>query len=304
MDTAVAIEDPRDDRRARTHRLADGTTIGYAEYGAPHGEAVIALHGTPGSRLMFALADRAARDRGLRIIAPDRPGYGLSTYRRSETLLSLAHDVEDLADALRLDRFVLIGVSGGGPHAVAAAASMPERTRLLALAGPVGPIAECREDISLSKMHRLIFTGPGRSPLVSAAVLSAMRGLVRFAPDIAYGGLMRRAIPADRAVLARPEAKANLLAAIGEGLRPGVKGAVQDLRLYCAPWRLDLSNIHVPAILWQGSDDPVVPAQAAYYLAEALPHCRLDMIEDGGHYWVFDRFGMMLDAISRALRAS
>ena len=80
--------------------LADGRRVACAEYGDIGGLPVLALHGTPGSRLMFALADRAARDRGIRLIAPERPGYGLSDYRRSETLAQIAEDLSAVADEI------------------------------------------------------------------------------------------------------------------------------------------------------------------------------------------------------------
>jgi pimeloyl-ACP methyl ester carboxylesterase len=109
------------DRYARVHRCADGRKLGYAEFGDPDGAPVIALHGTPGSRLMFALADQAARERGLRLIAPERPGYGLSDAKDFPTLHDAAADIISLADSLNLKDFALIGVSGGGPFAIAAA---------------------------------------------------------------------------------------------------------------------------------------------------------------------------------------
>ena len=90
--------------------------------------------------------------------------------------------------------------------------------------------------------------------------------------------------------------KANLQAALREGLRPGIAGARQDLRLFCAPWGLKLEEIDVPTIIWQGSDDTIVPPGAAYHLAETLPNCRLDVIQGGGHYWVFGEFHRVLDA--------
>jgi len=90
---------------------------------------------------------------------------------------------------------------------------------------------------------------------------------------------------------------------MGEGLRPGVEGVAQDLRLYCSPWLLRFADIDVPTILWQGSDDPVVPPEAAYALARALPNCRLDVIPGAGHYWVFSQFGLILDAVAAVLRA-
>jgi pimeloyl-ACP methyl ester carboxylesterase len=66
---------------------------------------------------------------------------------------------------------------------------------------------------------------------------------------------------------------------------------------------LRLADIDVPAIVWQGSDDPVVPPAAAYALARALPNCRLDVIQGAGHYWVFAQFGLILDAVAAVLRA-
>ena len=118
MDSLLTAEQPGADRTARVQRLADGRRIGYAEFGDPHGATVLALHGTPGSRLMFALTDRAARARGLRIIAPERPGYGLSDFRRGTSLAQTADDMTAFADALGLDLLAIIGVSGGGPFAV------------------------------------------------------------------------------------------------------------------------------------------------------------------------------------------
>ena len=121
MDSLLTTGQPAaTDRTSRVQRLADGRRIGYAEFGDPRGATVLALHGTPGSRLMFALTDRAARARGLRIVAPERPGYGLSDFRRTTSLAQTAEDMTAFADALGLDRLAMIGVSGGGPFAVAA----------------------------------------------------------------------------------------------------------------------------------------------------------------------------------------
>jgi pimeloyl-ACP methyl ester carboxylesterase len=296
------VETPADDRHARTILLSDGRRLGYAEFGDPHGEPVLAIHGTPGSRLMFALTDAAARERGLRIIAPERPGYGLSDFRHRETLAETAEDIAALADALSLRGFALIGVSGGAPHAAAAAARMPDRVLLLALIGPVGPVAECGGHIRMSRLHRLIFTKMGRSRQACASFFWTLRSMARLAPGVAYRILMRRVTPSDRAVLARPEVKANLQTAIREGLRPGINGALQDLRLFCGLWCLPLTDIDVPAFMWQGSNDTIVPPEAAYHLARRLPNCRLDVIPAAGHYWVFGQFGRVLDAVQDALQ--
>src|SRR5688572_8641475 len=143
--------------------LADGRHIGCAEYGDPDGLPVLALHGTPGSRLMFALTDAAARDKGVRLIAPERPGYGLSHVKQAASLAQAATDVAEVADAYGFDRFALIGVSGGGPYAIAAAAANLDRVVLLALAGPVGPVADLGRQLRLSRWHRLVFNRLARS---------------------------------------------------------------------------------------------------------------------------------------------
>lgn len=290
------------DRSAQSLRLADGREIGFAEYGDPRGLPVLALHGTPSSRFMFALTDQPALQRRLRIVAPDRPGYGLSPFYRQETLAHEAADLTALADALGLGRFALIGVSGGSPYAVAAAYAMPGRVALLALINPLGPIAECQSRIRMSKSHRLVFTRLCRSNAACTLFFGSLRSLVRIAPGLAYRVLQQRVPRSDRMVLAREEVRANLQQALKEGLRPGIAGALQDLRLYCANWRLPLHEIDVPAVLWQGSDDAIVPPAAAYDLAETLPNCRLDVVQGGGHYWIFTEFERVLDAAQAALR--
>lgn len=291
-----------DGRENCIHRLSSGRRIGYAEFGATDGFPVLALHGTPGSRLMFALADEGARARGLRIIAPERAGYGLSDVHRYQSLADAARDVTALATALALPRFAVLGVSGGGPYAIAVAAENRDRTRLLALVSPVGPVAECGREVVMSRMHRLIFRRFARSPRACHAFFQSFRRLVLWAPGLAYRGLTHRVGPADRELLGRREVKASLQAAIREGLRTGVSGAVQDVRLFCGLWELPLGAIEVPAVLWQGTEDPIVPAEAAYRLARSLPNCRLEPLEGAGHYWVFGAFGLVLDALAAALR--
>jgi pimeloyl-ACP methyl ester carboxylesterase len=289
------------ERSSQVLRLADGRRIGFAEYGDPEGQPVLAIHGTPGSRLMFALTDATARERRLRIVAPERPGYGLSDFQLQRSLAEAASDLKQCANALGLRRFALIGVSGGGPYAVAAAAAMPRRIALLALINPVGPIAECDRRIRISKAHRLIFNRLGRSDAACTAFFWPLRRLVHSAPGLAYRVLQLRLPASDRTVLARDEVRVSLQAALREGLRPGIDGARQDLRLCCGKWQLSLRDIDVPAILWQGSDDAVVPPAAAYDLAETLPNCRLDVIQGGGHYWIFSGFDRVLDAARAAL---
>jgi pimeloyl-ACP methyl ester carboxylesterase len=306
MDTIVKedAETPDAARHSRVLTLADGRQLGYAEYGDPHGLPLLALHGTPGSRFMFALGDGPARARGLRIIAPDRAGYALTVFRPSASLLETTDDLRALADALGLDRFAVSGISGGGPHAVAAASAMPERVLLLALVSPCGPIADHAGEIGMTALNKLIFNQIGPSPKASSAFFWALRNLVLWSPEAAYRTLLQHVTSMDADVLSRPEVKANLQATFQEGLRPGIAGAQQDLSLFCVAWGFPLEAIDVPALLWQGSADTVVPPDAAYHLARRLPNCRLHVIPAAGHYWGFGQFDTILDAVATALRSA
>src|SRR5215470_1464685 len=115
MDTGVKQE-RGDDRTSLSLGLPDGRRLSYAEFGDPRGLPVLAIHGTPGSRFMFGLTSTAARERGLRVVAPDRPGYGHSEYRRNPSLMRSAEDFISFVEGLGLERLAVIGVSGGGPH--------------------------------------------------------------------------------------------------------------------------------------------------------------------------------------------
>ena len=116
-------------RLNQTIKLRDGRTLGYAEYGDRNGVPVVFFHGTPGSRLMAVPAWNDT-SLGIRLIAPDRPGLGLSTYLPHRTLLNWPGDVAELADALKLEKFIVAGVSGGGPHSLACAYALPDRVSL------------------------------------------------------------------------------------------------------------------------------------------------------------------------------
>ena len=297
MDKRV-LDDPNiiANRSSRVLGMADGRRLGYAEYGAPEGQPVIVLHGTPGSRLLFESTDAVARKMGFRIVAPDRTGYGLSDAHRHETLSDTAHDIQALANALGISRFFLVGFSGGGPHALAAALLMKDRVQQVALISPVGLVRDT-EDESMSSLHHFIFSYLGNSPLAAYFYFQSVRSMVTWFPNSAEYLVTQYATETDLATLDQYGLSDALGRSIREGLMRSVEGAVQDLRLYCGSWDLDLHQLETPVSIWQGSADTIVPPEAAYRLAEALPHCRLEVIEGMGHYWLFGSFERILDRI-------
>jgi len=144
--------------------------LGFRIYGDPEGLPVLFLHGTPGSRLKFAIAHEAGKSLALAIVAPDRWGYGLTEAPSKPSLRGFADDMAALMDKLRSRRFAVGGISGGGPYAAAVAACLEPRVAALALVSPVGPIADAGLGPSLPLLHRLCFTVlPNRPRTVSTA---------------------------------------------------------------------------------------------------------------------------------------
>ena len=276
--------------------LGDGCLLAWAEYGDPTGLPLLYCHGTPGSRLEAGLAHPTAAACGLRLIAFDRPGYGLSTAVPGRTLQQVAADLARLCDHLGLQRLLLLGVSGGGPFACAAASVLGTRVAALGLVCPVGPLAPDPPGRLPLFPWRLLGAWKGRWP-PPGLVLAPLRQLERLAPRTLLALGARGLCAKDRATLQQTAVSAQLLESMAEGLAPGYQGLADDLRTFACPWQLDLESIRAPTLLWHGRRDRVVPASLSVPLARALPHCQARFLAGEGH------FSLPLDHCARILQA-
>ena len=267
-------------------RLGDGRALGFRIYGEPDGAPLLFLHGTPGSRLKFALADHAGRRLGLALVAPDRWGYGLSGVPAARSLSAFADDMAALMDHLGHARFAVGGISGGGPYAAAVAAQLGARVTALALISPMGPVAEPECRPSLSHFQRFCFGSLPRSPLAIATIFRLFRMSLEHAPRLAAHLATLRAGPRDKALIADPEIARCLLGAFREGLRPGMAGPITDLQVFARPWDIDLDAIAPPTRLWIGTADTAVPLSAARLLSRSIRGCSLVEFPGEGHFWV------------------
>lgn len=293
-----------DCREDHTIDLPGGRTLGYAEYGDPAGLPVLAFHGTPGSRFMFRLVDEPTRRLGLRIIAPDRPGFGLSSHQENRRLADWPKDVRALASKLGVDRFAVAGISGGGPYTAACAALLPENVIAAALISPLGPLHAPEGPSNLPTAQIVTFRLlPHLTPAMRGA-FSLGRIMFFSAPDTMYKMVMRRAGPADERILSRPEIKKNLLAGVIEGFRQGAVGVVEEMKIFASPWNIPIEAIRCPVLFWQGTADNNVPVAASFHLAGIMPNCTLHRIEGAGHYWIFDHAGDVLLALKQKMEAS
>jgi pimeloyl-ACP methyl ester carboxylesterase len=281
----------------RVLRLRDGRILGYCEYGDPAGRPLMFFHGLPGSRLSGALFDEPARERGIRVLAVDRPGFGLSDFQPSRRLTGWPTDVAELADALDLERFAVVGVSGGGPYAAVCAWAMPERVSGAGVVSGVGPFQQPDAEEGMGQGNRVLFGMARRAPFLVGLPIRFMAVVVRRSPGKALRRMAKSLPAADRAVLENKDTLRLFKRDLGEAFRGGTAGAVHETRLVVKPWGFPIEGIRVPVHLWQGLDDENVPPSMGRYQARVIPDCQAEFIPGAGHLWVFEHAGVVLDAL-------
>jgi pimeloyl-ACP methyl ester carboxylesterase len=246
---------------------------------------VIYCHGFPGSRLEGRLFDIPARQNNLRVIAPDRNGLGLSDPKPGRRLIDWAADVEALADILQLDRFFLVGVSGGGPYAIACAHHLATRLNGITLVCPLGPLDHPTLLAAMRWPAQINFRSIRDTPWLShLGFRFAIIPLAQLSPVWIYQLMLGFAPPPDVAVLDRQPVRTAIVASLGEAIRQGADGVLQEMALYTQPWGFDLSGITLPVQLWHGTADDTVPLLHGRTLAEQLPDSAIHVIEGEGHF--------------------
>jgi len=267
----------------------DGRVLRLHEGGDPRGRPVFVLHGTPGSRLLYRKHAEDAARRGLRLIGYDRPGYGGSTPMRGRRVVDAAGDVLAIADALGLERFAVWGHSGGGHHALACAAVLPERVVAAAsLAADAPYTAVTAEGLDwfqgMSEWHSQFF----RAMLKDPTALDELR-----APEIVTRDQFRERVSTllsdvDRAALT-DELVDYVMASEREGQRAGLAGGRDDSLAELASWGFDLSDVRIPLQLWHGRHDQFVPFSQGQWLAAHVPGAEIHFESEEGHVSLFER---------------
>ena len=283
-------------RKDETLRLRDGRALAYAEYGDRNGCPVMLFHGNPSSRLSWGLIPNSPFRPHLRLIAPDRPGFGRSDFQPGRQLLDWPNDVCELADALGLNRFTVLGVSGGGPATLACTWKIPER---LTAAGVVS--SPCPTDVAgvtekMSRTNRTLFFLTQHAPPLVRLNMAFLAYLAR--RDRLVERLVYKMANVDKAMVERPEIREYLAMGFAEALRQGGAGSAHELVInHGRPWGFALEDIHIGVHLWQGEEDPSVPPAMGRYLAQTIPNCKATFIPGAGHLWIVDHVGEVLDAL-------
>lgn len=279
-------------------QLPDKRNLAYAEYGDPDGFPVFLFHGLPGSRLSWGLIPGNPFPPGLRIVAPDRPGYGNSDPKPYRTLVDWAKDVAALADALDIGRFTVAGVSGGGPGALACAWKMPERLTAVGVIASPAPTNAPGALEGMSKTNRFFMNLAWYLPWVSGLNVRLLASVIRRNPARYIYTMQYKLHDADKVILTRPEIQDMLIKDFAEALRGGGQGMVCDMSAnHGRPWGFALEDIRVKVRLWHCELDHSVPPAMGRYLSRAVPDCEATFVPGAGHLWILVHLREVLDAL-------
>ena len=261
-------------------RLRDGRTLAYLEFGSPHGAPVFYCHGTPSSRVegYLTMPTEAVAALNTRVIVPDRPGMGFSDFQRGRRITDWPNDVLEIADALGIGTFAVLGSSGGAPFALACAALIPSRARVVGVVGPVSP----------PDVPGLHAGGSGLAGRLATYAPALVRGLMRLQQRaLRWEGVRKQMAVAfpepDRSLFQRQDIRDRFIACFEEACRKGPRGAVWEQHLLAQPWGFELCQIQIPVRLWQGERDGNVSADGARYLTRTIPGCASTFYPDDGH---------------------
>lgn len=266
----------------RTIQLADGRSLAWAEYGDPDGAPLIFHHGIPSSREAAAVLTGAAGRNAVRLIAPDRPGFGYSDPLPERTILDWPEDLEQLADQLGLETFSVASISAGLPYVLAAGLRMPQRLERIALISGLGRIDTAETLEGMSYEWRLIYSLFLKSRRLASLW---MRGYGRAAlrrPERVVAQQIKRMHEIDSEVLARPDVSANRIADLQQAFRQGPAAAGEEARMHLEPWGFEIADVQSDVYLWQGTLDESHPIHMGRTIAAELPNCRAVFAEGAG----------------------
>jgi pimeloyl-ACP methyl ester carboxylesterase len=265
--------------------LPDGRSLDVFLDGPETGTPLVYHMGTPSAGLPFAPEVEAFAERGLRYVSSSRPGYGSSTRRPGRSVADVVEDTIAVLDAIGADRCHVIGWSGGGPHALACAALMPERVISVATIGGVAPYPAEGLDWTAGmgaenvEEFNAALAGPDELITFKERAAPVFRAVTPERVADAFGDLID---DADRGSLTGPFS-VWMADVFHEALRLGYWGWFDDDMAFIRPWGFHLDEIAVPVFVWQGGHDRMVPFAHGEWLAAQIPGARARLFPEHGH---------------------
>lgn len=266
--------------------LEDGRTLGYAEYGNKRGFPIFYFHGGQESRLSSKFMDSTAKSLNIRLISPDRPGIGLSTFKEDRRFLDWANDIEELANCLGLTNYSIFGLSGGAPHVLACLQTNVERTIKASIISGAAPYNYKNSTKGMWFPVKIIhwLANMKNDWMIRKVIRRDYEELIKY-PEKRMKQFQEHLPSPDKELMIRnPEYGREFITGSIESYNQGIDGVVQEWKLYVDAWDLDLTTIQFPVMLWYGSEDNMAPIQRGFYYRNQLPNSSLKIVDNEGHF--------------------
>lgn len=283
--------------------MRSGRKLEVQEYGDPAGHPVFFFHGLIGSHYQASYVAEQAEREGLRIIAPNRPGVGRSDFVLRKSALDAVDDIEDVAAALELDDFSVIGISGGTPYALAATCRLGRRVRTVTIISGMGPMRLPGALHGMDRRRRLFLEAGSRYPQLAVRAFEAAADRFRADPDRFLQRLVKTWSAPDQQLFRRREVSDLFLKDLHQVFTEGngAEGLAQELTIYR---NYGFSPGAVPpsqrVTLWHGLSDNIVPPAMAWKMVHALPNAEATFIP-GGHFMAIDAASQIIARLRQLL---
>lgn len=288
-----------DDAGYRTVSMPDGRDLEVLVEGSPDQPLLFFHSGTPSAATPYRLLSVAAAERDLCLVTASRPGYGESAAAPGRSVADVAGDVATVLDALGSERFVTLGWSGGGPHALACAAVLAERCSAVAVLAGVAPYPAAGidwfEGMGPENVEEFGAALAGK-PELTTYLETARAQLVHITAEQVGESMGGPIPPVDKAALTG-EFSDFVAASFRRAMRGGVEGWRDDDLAFVRPWGFELADISVPVAIWQGGQDRMVPFGHGKWLAEHVPNATAHLYDDEGHLSLMAQIGRILDGL-------
>lgn len=288
---------------SRTIVLPDGRLLGWDDVGDPDGTPLLYFHGFGSTRLIRHPDDSIAERLGIRLLAVDRPGIGLSTSRPARRLLDFARDVGDLADAIGLDRFGIVAWSGGGPYALGCAWALGPRVTQVGLISTPAPLSGTAAADYASRFHRASSRAADHAPWAVRLAMWRWSRQQRNDPARHLDDAIAGMVDADKEILADPAFRDVMLRNASELYRQGGRGLYDEALIMARPWGFPLAGIATPVRIWHGELDQAVPVGMGRHLARTIPGADATILAGEAHHLLYDRWEEILRDVATRSRA-
>ena len=283
-----------------TVRAADGRDLDVLRHGPPDAFPLVFHCGTPNAPDEFPLLFNAVDGRGWQLVAHARPGYAGSTRQEGRSVADVAGDVAAILDAFGLERFATLGWSGGGPHALACAALLPDRCRAAASLAGVAPYDADGLDFLAGMGQENVdeFTRAARGPAELEPMLETWGAGMATVTGEQIAGMLGDLVDEVDARALTGDLAESLARMSRRALSSGIAGWLDDDLAFVKPWGFELGAIAVPVSIWQGAHDRMVPFAHGEWLAAHVPGARVHLYDDEGHISLGRQLPRILEDLS------